>query len=103
MNAEYLIALRASPSFFFVSDELPYAEFSDVLKILNHAHTVLGSIALIQIFQPSTGKAVATEAVLDFSFRHLLAVLDLAQDANLSFEAVVAKAAWAWILVPRVS
>ncbi len=37
-------AFGASPLFFFVSDELPDAEFSDVLKIIDHAYAVLGSI-----------------------------------------------------------
>lgn len=102
MNTEYLAAFRTSPPFFFVSDEMPNAEFFDVLKILNHAHAILGSIALIQILQPIARKAVTTEAVLDFRVHYLLTVLDSAHDANFSFEAIIAKAARAWILVPRV-
>lgn len=81
---------------------MPNAEFFDVLKILNHAHAVLGSIALIQGGQPGAREAVATEAVLDFSFHHRLAILDPACDANFRFEVVVAKAAWAWILIPCI-
>jgi hypothetical protein len=47
MNTEYLAAFRASPPFLFVSDEMPYAEFSDVLKITDHAHAILISATLI--------------------------------------------------------
>ena len=66
MNAEYLTAFWAAPSFFFVSYEMPYAEFFNVLEIVNHAHAILGSIPLIQIVQPGARKAVTIEAVLGF-------------------------------------
>ena len=102
VNTEYLTAFRAAPPFFFVSNEMPYAEFFNILEIINHAHAILGSIALIQIFQPGARKAVTTGAVLDFSVHYLLTVLDSARDANFSFEAVVASAAGAWFLISCV-
>jgi hypothetical protein len=77
---------------------MPYAEFSDVLEIIDHAHSILGSVPLIQIVQPGAREAVTTEAVLDFSLRHLLTVLDSACNANFRFEAVVASATGAWFL-----
>jgi hypothetical protein len=49
MNAEHLTAFRANPSFFFSSYEMPYAEFSDALKICDHAHAILGSIPFVQM------------------------------------------------------
>ena len=102
VNTEYLSAFRTSPLFFFVSNEMPYAEFSNVLKIIDHAHAVLGSIALIQSFQSGARKAVTTEAVLVFGVHHFLTVLDSARDANFSFEAVVASATGAWFLISCV-
>ena len=102
MNTEYLAAFRAAPPFFFVSDEMPYAEFSDVLEIADHAHAILGSIPLIQMVQPGAREAVTTEAVLDFGVHDLLTVLDSAYDAGFRFEAVVTPATGAWFLISCV-
>jgi hypothetical protein len=82
VNTEQLAAFRAAPPFFFVSDEMPDAEFSDVLEIADHAHAIPGSIPLIQVVQPGTGETVASEAVPDFSIHDLLAVFDSADDAG---------------------
>ena len=76
MNAEHLTAFRASPPFFFVSYEMPYAEISNVLEIADHAHAILGSIPLIQMVQPVAREAVTSKAVLDFGVHYLLTVLD---------------------------
>jgi hypothetical protein len=78
MNAEHLTAFWASPPFFFISDELPYAEFSNVIEVINHAHAILGPIPLIQMVQPDARKAATTKAVLGFGVRHLLTALDFA-------------------------
>lgn len=102
VNTEYLTALRASPPFFFFSDEMLYAEFSNVLKIADHAHAILGSIPLIQMVQPDARKAVTTEAVLGFGVHHLLTVLDLTHDAGFRFEAVFTSATGAWFLISCV-
>jgi hypothetical protein len=82
VNTEYLTAFWASPLFFFVSNEMPYAEFSDVLKIADHAHAVLGSIPLIQMVQPDTREIVTTKAVLGFRVHYLLTVFDSTCDAG---------------------
>ncbi len=102
VNTEYLTAFRAAPPFFFASDEMPYAEFSDVLEIVDHAHAILGSVPLIQIVQPGAREAITTEAVLDFGVHHFLTVLDSACDTNFFFEAIVTSAAEAWFLISRV-
>jgi len=101
VNTKYLTAFWASPPFFFGSYEMPYAEFSNVLKIADHAHAILGSIPLIQMVQPDAREAVTTEAVLGFGAAHLLTVLDSTYDAGFRFEAVLAPAAWAWFLISR--
>ena len=102
MNTEYITAFRASPLFFFVSNEIPYAEFSDVLEIADHAHAILGSIPLIQMAQSGAREAVTTEAVFDFGGHHLLTVLNTAHRAGLRFETAVTSAAWACLPVSHV-
>lgn len=102
MNTECLTAFRAAPPFFFAFDEMPYAKFSDVLQIFNHAHAIPGSVALIQVVQSGAREAITTEAVLDFGVHHLLTALDPAHDANFRFEAVVTSATGAWVLISRV-
>ena len=76
MNADYLAALGTGPPFLFVFGEMPYAELPDVLQIVDHAHGILGSIALIQMVQPGAGKAVTTKTVHAFGVYHLLTVLN---------------------------
>ena len=61
---------------------MPYAEFSNALEVIDHAHAVLGSIPLIQMLQPGAGEAVTTKAVLDFRVHYLLTVFDSACDAG---------------------
>jgi hypothetical protein len=102
VDTEDLAAFRADPSFFFVADELPYAEFSDVVEIADHAHAILGSIALVQMIEPGTGEAVAAEAVPDFGVHDLLAVFDSACDAGFRFEAVITVATGAGFLFSSV-
>jgi hypothetical protein len=79
--------------------EMPYAEFSNALEIVDHAHAILGSIPLIQTVQPNAREAVTTEAVLDFSVHYLLTVLDSTCDAGFRFLAIVTPATGAWFLI----
>jgi len=99
VNTDYLTALQASPPFFFVSDEMPYAKFSNAFKIDYHAHAILGSIPLIQMVQSDARETVTIEAVLGFGVRHLLTVLDFAFNAGFRFEDVVTPATGAWFLI----
>jgi len=99
MNTEYLTTFRAAPPFFFVSNEMPYAEFSNVLEIVDHVHAILGSIALIQMVHPVARKAVTREAVLDYTVHYLLTVLDFTCNAGFRFEAVVTSATGSWSLI----
>ena len=102
MNTEHLATLRTSPFFFLAPDEMPYAEFSNVFEIADHAHAILGSVSLIQMVQPGAWEAVTTKAVLGFGIHYLLAVLDSTCYAGFRFEAVVTSATWAWILISCV-
>jgi hypothetical protein len=102
MNTNYLTALRTGPPFLFISNKMPYTELPYVLEILNHTHTILGSIAFIQMVQPVAGKAVTTEAVLDFTFCYLCTVLDSTRDAGFRFETVVTSTTRAGFLIPYI-
>jgi hypothetical protein len=102
VDTEDLAAFRAAPPFFFVPDELPDADFSDVLKIADHAHAIPGSIALVQMIQPGTGEAVAAKAVSDLGVHELLAVFDSAYDAGFRFEAVLTAATGAGFFISHV-
>jgi hypothetical protein len=85
--------------FLFVFDEMSYAELLHVHEIVNHTHSIVGSITLIQVFQPVAGKPVAAEAVPDFTLPYFFTVLDPASDAGFWFDAVVAPAARACVLI----
>jgi hypothetical protein len=49
MNTNYLATLGTGPPFLFVSNEPSYANLLYVHEIVNHTHTILGPIALIQV------------------------------------------------------
>ena len=102
MNADYLAALGAGPPFLFVSNEMPYPKFRNVLQIVNHAHAVLGSIPVIQMVQPGARKAATTEAVLNLGIHYLLAVLNRARDAGFRFETIVTSAAGAGLYISHI-
>jgi hypothetical protein len=82
MNTNYPPTLGTSPSFLFVFNEKSYADLPYAHEIVNHAHAILGSIALIQVIQPVAREAFTTEAVPGFSLPYLLTVLDSARDAG---------------------
>jgi hypothetical protein len=82
MNTNYPATLWTGPPFFFVSNELPYADLLYAHEIVNHTHTILRSIALIQVIQPVARKAVTVEAVPRFTLHSLLAVFDSTRDTG---------------------
>jgi hypothetical protein len=82
MNTNDLAALGTGPPFLFVSNKMSYAKRPYVYEIINHTHTVLGSIALIQMIQPVARKTVTTKAVPGSILHYLLTVLDSTVDAG---------------------
>jgi len=102
MNTKYIATLWASPSFLFVFNEIPYSELSYILQIVNHTHGIPGSIAVIQVVQYVTRKAIATETILDSTFRYFLTVLDSARDAAFRFQTVVTLTTGACLPVSRI-
>ena len=103
MDTNYLATLRASPPLLFVFNEIPYAGFSYIFKIVNHTHNIFGSIAIIQVFQYDTGKAITTEAILDSTFYYFFTILDSARDAHFRFQTVVTPATGACLPVSCIS
>lgn len=92
MDTNNLTALRTGPFFLFASNKISYPEPSHVYKIVDHAHTILGSIAVIQVDKIAAREAATTEAVLDFPFNYFLTVLNFARDTGFGFETVVTSA-----------
>jgi hypothetical protein len=99
MNTDELTAPGTGPPFLFVSYELSYAGLLYLHEIVDHAHAILGSIALIQVIQPVARKAVTVEAVPGPALHELLTGLDPARDAGLCFDTVVAPAAGACLRI----
>ena len=79
---------------------MSYAELLYVHEIIDHTHTILGSIALIQVVQPIAGKCVTAGAVPDIPLSYLLTVLDSAGDAGFWFDAVVVSATGTCPFIP---
>ena len=102
MNTNDLAALGTGPLFLFASDEMPYAELLYVFEIANHTHTILGSIALIQVLQSGARKAVTTKTVAYSTLHYLLTVLDSARDAGYRFDTIVASATGASLFISDI-
>jgi hypothetical protein len=102
MNTNYFSALGAGPPFLFVSNEQSYAEFPYVLEVFNHTHTILFSIALIQVVQPSARKDFTTEAIFNASFHYRLTVFDLARGTGFRFETIVTSATRACLFISNI-
>ncbi len=79
---------------------MSYAELLYVHEIVNHTHSILGSITLIQVTQPVARKPVAAVAVPGIVLLKRLTVLDSARHAGFWFDAVLASATGACLLVP---
>lgn len=102
MNTYQLTALGTGPPFLLVFNETSYAEPLYVHEIVDHTHSILGSVTLIQVIQPVAGKVVTAEAVLGFTLQQLLTLFYSAGEAGYWFWAVVVPAAGAWILLSRI-
>ena len=58
------------------------AELLYEYEIVNHTHSVLGSITLIQVTQPVARKPVTGETIPDITLPYLLTVLDPTYDTG---------------------
>jgi hypothetical protein len=107
MNTDNLAAAWAGPALFFLLHKSPHPHFLNHMKIIDHAHAIHCSIALIQLFQSRTGETVATvRTILDFAARDVFTVADATGRAILRFGAVrtVAEPAAprAGVLIPHI-
>jgi hypothetical protein len=103
MNTHQMTALGTGPLFLFVAHEVSYAELLYVHEIVNHTHSILGSITLIQVTQLVAREPVTAEAVTDFALPYPLTVLDAACDAGFWFAAVIVSATGACPLISCIS
>ena len=79
MNADHFTTLGADPFLFFIANEMSDPKFIDHFEIVDHAHSIVCSVSLVQMLQPIAGKTITTtEAIRSLSLRDLFAVLDLA-------------------------
>ena len=77
MNTNHFITFGTNPSQFFILNEISDPSGMYHFEISNHAHSILGSVSLIQLFHPGTWEIItATGAVLGISFSDLFAVSD---------------------------
>ena len=90
------------PALLLGFEEMPYAGLAYALEVFNHAHTVPGSVALIEVVQAGAGEALATEAVLASAFGYSFAGLDSACNAGFRFAGVVTPAAGTGLAVPHI-
>jgi hypothetical protein len=81
---------------------MSYAELLYVHEIFNHTHSILGSIAFIQVIQLVARKPITAEAVPDFTSPYLPTFLDSACDASFWFDTVVAPATGACLFISCV-
>ena len=102
MNTDYLAALRTGPFFLFPFNKIPDAEFSDVLQIVDHAHTILGSVPLIQVIQSAQGKFSQPEQYLTSAPATLSQFLIGHSTRVFGFGTVVTSASGTWITISHV-
>jgi len=95
-------AFGTSPSHLFISNKSSYSKFSYVLKIFNHAHTVSGSISLVQMFQIDTRKLVTLKTIFRFVLLKSHTVFYLASSNGDRFSDVNSSATRAFIFLPEI-
>jgi hypothetical protein len=77
VNANHLTTFGADPFLFFIPNEMSDPKFIYHPEIVDHAHSILCSVSLVQIFQPGAGKTITTiGTILDFAFGDFFAVFD---------------------------
>ena len=77
MNANHFTTVRANPFRFLITNEISDPKFVYHFEILDHTHSVLVSVSLIQVFQPGAGKLAATAGtILYLTFGELVAVFN---------------------------
>ncbi len=77
MNTNHFTTFGTNPFHFFIPDEMSDTKFIYHFEIIDHAHSILGSVSLIQLFQSGAGEIITTiGTILGFAFRDFVAVSD---------------------------
>ena len=77
MNTDNFTTFGTNPFLFFIPNEMSDPKFIYHFEIIDHAHSIFGSVSLIQLFQPGTGETITTiGTVLGFAFGDLFTVSD---------------------------
>jgi hypothetical protein len=97
VDAERFTAAGADPLQLLLLDKAPQSVGFNALQILNHAHPVIQTVALVQSTQAFARETRAVAAEICASAASLSAVFDFARDASLRLAAIVAAAARAGI------
>lgn len=77
MDTNHFTTSGTTPFKLFIHNEISDSGFMDHFQIINDTHSIFGSVPLIHLFQPGTGKAItAIGAMFGFAFGELFAVFD---------------------------
>jgi len=75
MDTNNFTTFGTNPFQFLIPNEMSDSNFIYHFEIIDHAHFILDSISLIQLFQPGAGKVITTiGTILGFTFGDLFAV-----------------------------
>lgn len=102
VHTNHCPATRAHPLGLFIPDKTLYPRHAYRLEIVDHAHAVIRSVTLIQVYQQLARKARTVPAVTCLTSHPPLTILDSTGDAGLRFDAVVAAATRTSIPSPQV-
>jgi hypothetical protein len=85
-------AFRTRPSLLLSCDKLVKPNLANVLKVLNHAHAILRSVAFVQLPKSRAGESGTRITERRFARCQLFTDLDPADNAMLRFALVLAMA-----------
>jgi len=63
MNADDFATIRTTPLYLFIFNELVYTQLPYEFKIFDHAHAILGSIALVDVLDFFTRIIATAETI----------------------------------------
>ncbi len=103
MHAEHRPTLRTGPFCIFFSNKAIHPDFLNASQVPERTDLIPGGIALFHAQQTLAGELTAVAARLDFSHSQPVAVLDLAGNTRVGFEAVILRpAAGTGIFLPGI-
>jgi hypothetical protein len=77
MNTNKFPTFGTNPFLFFIPNEMSDPSFTYHFEIIDHAHSIPGSVSIIQLFHPGAGKTITTiRTILVSAFGDLFTVSD---------------------------